>query len=154
MSTGVLKFNGREFEMRGAELTAAQEMFMQGNLRAAGVTDILSHPERTIESHGEALLTALLTSGRAEYVIAAMLVEVGKRWRYDDAIATADMLAELTDRQEKQMLHSILFGVVAGFFGQGGSFSETSPNYSAQENAEQATAAATPIVGVSAAQGT
>lgn len=138
---------GREFEMHKA-LTAAQEMFMQGQLRAAGVTEILSKPDATLATHGEEILTALLMSGRAEFIFAAMLVEAGKPWRREDAISNAEDFGGVTDPKEKALLHTILFGVVAGFFEQGGKSLMTSPNFS-QANSPDAESAPD---GVSAAR--
>lgn len=146
-----IKISGREFTMTGEQLTAAQENFMQGNLRAAGVTDILADPKATLETHGEQILTALLLSGRDVWVIAAMLVEPGKRWRYEDACKNADLFADATDRQSKLILQNILFGCVTGFFGQEGKSLLTSLTFSAPAKTDAPTPGNN---GVSAAQET
>jgi hypothetical protein len=136
MTTGVseqpptVKLAGREFEMTGPELTAAQENFMQGQMRAAGVTEILSKPGANLNDNGEQILTALLVSGRDVYVIAGMLVEVGKRWRFQDACINAEAFADCTERGTKLTLQTILFGCVRGFFGQEGKSLLIFPNYS------------------------
>lgn len=147
---GTLTLAGREFEMQD-ELTAAQELFVQGQLRAAGVPAILSDPKCTFATHSEPVLTALLVSGRAVDVIAGMLVEVGKRWRDESAIANAEAFANITNRNEKQVLQSLLFGCVMGFFEQGEKFSQTSPSLSPGADADEKAAT---TGGESAAQGT
>ena len=101
-----IKLDGREFNGITQSLSASQDDYILGHLRAAGALEIIGDLDRTTKrtprKRAEDLLTAVMLAGRTHHVIAGCLTEQGKKWTREEADRNAARFAELTDDEEKQ----------------------------------------------------
>ena len=135
-----LILDGRTFEFTLSLLTAAQDNFVVGHLRAAGVYDIFAQDSRlSLEEKRIELLTRLLISGHATAVLAGMITEAGKNWNQRDADRNAQRFNDITDLAEKDRLREVLGGIVLSFFPLGEKSSPTSPSYSSRSGEDHDT---------------
>jgi len=114
----------RQFRGVTQDLSAAQDDYLIGHLRLAGAMGVLA-PTATgaapaPEERAEALLTQILVSGRAAYVLAGCLTEIREGapvpWTAEEANRNALWFAGLTDPDAKRALRDALIGFVLGFF--------------------------------------
>lgn len=115
-----ITLDGRKWaNLAQARFPASQDDYILGHLRLAGALEILNDAdgiERTEEKRAEELLTQLLLSGRAHYVLAGCLTEEGKTWSRREADANAGRFAGIIDASDKtEMLKLIVAFVVALF---------------------------------------
>lgn len=118
MTADILTIGGRKFRGVGQELTAAQDDFLIGHLRAAGAIDTLlkGYKDPDDDEHAERLLTQILISGRTPQILAGCLTEEGTKWSYEEATRNAAAFATVTDPQDKMAMRSAIVGFVVGFF--------------------------------------
>jgi hypothetical protein len=107
---------GLTFHGVSQELPAAQDHYLVGQLRLAGCIDFLVQNKGTPEEAAEGLLTQLLASGRASYVLAGCLTEEGKKWSAASAEVNAEMFDQVKDAASKLAMREALLGFVLGFF--------------------------------------
>jgi hypothetical protein len=139
-----LKLDGREFTGVTQALTASQDFYILGHLRLAGAMDILVGVggKRTPEEKGQLLLTQIMRSGMAFYVLAGCYTEVGKKWSRAEADRNALAFAEITDPAEIDAMIAALVGNVINFFSLGEPSSKSSPKSSSKNAKDGRTASA------------
>jgi hypothetical protein len=128
-----IKLDGREFHGITQSLSASQDDYILGHLRAAGALEIigdLDGKKRTSRKRAEDLLTAVMLAGRTYHVIAGCLTENGKKWTREEAERNAAQFAEITDEEEKQGMRVAITRFVIGFFQLGEPSSMSSPKSS------------------------
>lgn len=148
MAPATIKLDGRQFSGITQSLTANQDDYILAHLRLAGAIEVLSDLDgmrRTAEKRAEDLLTHILLSGRAQFILAGCLTEEGKVWSRAEADANAARFSQITDEEEKIAMRSSIVKFVIGFFQLGATSSETSQKSSnptepgpATENAARA----------------
>jgi hypothetical protein len=142
-----LKLDGRDFVGISQALTAAQDDYIIGHLRAAGARQPLAAllaatTEIDKAEAGEALLTQIMISGRLHAVMAGVLTEVGKKWTFAEAERNTAVFRDLTDQDEKVALRQELMFFVANFIRFGGRSLPSSANSSSQHAKDRPTARA------------
>ena len=122
------KIGGKTFHGISQALTANQNDYILAKLRLAGCIEVLSDidEKRTPEQRATDLLTRILDSGFAPYLLAGCLTEDGKKWSRESANKNAEMFGEITDVDEQVLMRTSIVDFVAGFFSSGGPFSLTS----------------------------
>ena len=114
---GEIIIAGRTFHGITQELSAAQDHYLIGQLRVAGCLEFIAQSKGTPEENAEGLLTQILISGRASWVLAGCLTEEGKgRWNVQAAEANAHVFDSITDTESKRGMRDALVGFVLGFF--------------------------------------
>lgn len=113
-----LLIDGRKFHGVTQELSAAQDDYIVGQLRLAGVLGLLSHAktDEEAEAAAEAMLTQILVSGRAAQVLAGCLTEEGKQWTLAAAMQNADVFSSTTNADDKRAMRDAIVGFILGFF--------------------------------------
>jgi hypothetical protein len=143
---GNITLDGREFRGIDHALTAAQDDYLMAHLRLAGAIEVLaeigSESKRTMQEKSEDLLTRILLSGRAPFILAGALTEIGKKWTREEANKNASIFAEITDQNEKLVMRSSIIGFVLGFFTSGGPSRTTSPESSSPNEKDRPTESA------------
>jgi len=154
-----LQLDGREFQGTSQSLTAAQDDYILAHLRLAGVLEVFADVDgpngktkgRSDEKRAEDLLTRILLSGRAPFILAGCLTESGRKWSRAEADSNAARFAEITDGDEKTAMRASIVKFIIGFFGFGEKSPATSRKSSSRketdrpgESAEAATSAASP----------
>jgi hypothetical protein len=130
-----MKIDGRQFEGTTQQITASQNDYIIGHLRAAGALEVLStldkntHPEKLTAAREE-LVTRIFLSGRKSQVLAGVLTEIGKQWSRAEAERNAARFDALTDPEEQQTMTAAVVRTVIDFFGSAGKSSESSPKSS------------------------
>jgi hypothetical protein len=128
-----IRLDAREFQGITQALSASQDDYLLGHLRAAGALEIigdLDEKKRTPRKRAEDLLTAVMLAGRTYHVIAGCLTENGKKWTREEADRNAERFSEITDAEEKQAMRVAITRFVIGFFQLGEPSSESSPKSS------------------------
>lgn len=110
-----ITIDGRQFHGVTQELSAAQDHYLVGQLRLAGALEALTQKEKPEEAT-EMMLTQILVSGRAPFVLAGCLTEEGKPWTFAEAGANAAAFASVTNAAEKKAMMDSLVSFVLGFF--------------------------------------
>jgi hypothetical protein len=130
MTTATITLGGRKFGGISQALTANQDNYILGHLRLSGCMDVLTgndgKGERTPEKRSEDLLTAILLSGRAHFILAGILTEDGTVWSLESANKNSAMFGDLTDVDEKIAMRTAIVEFIVGFFSFGGPSSEIS----------------------------
>ncbi|MGB2679152.1 MAG: hypothetical protein WAN12_18875 [Candidatus Acidiferrum sp.] len=127
--TATIKLDGRQFAGITQSLTANQDDYILAHLRLAGAISVLSDLDgvrRTQEKRAEDLLTHILLSGHAQFILAGCLTEEGHVWNRAEADANAARFSQITDEEEKIAMRSSIVKFVIGFFALGETSSETS----------------------------
>jgi hypothetical protein len=112
----LITIGGRQFHGVSQELSASQDHYIIGQLRLAGALQLLNPAEKNPEATAEALLTQIMVSGRAPYILAGCLTEQGKRWTFEEASRNAEVFAAVTNNDDKLAMSSAIVGFVVGFF--------------------------------------
>ena len=140
---GTLHLCGLDFEPTGQAMTARQDAYLMGQLRLAGVIDVLATMrDADVEAKSSELLTRILVSGRAPEILAGLLTEPGKKWNQKRADELAELFGDATDREDKDLMRKSIVAFVLGFFLSGDRSSTTSPNSSTPNNEEPTTGSA------------
>jgi hypothetical protein len=139
-----LKLDGRDFTGISQTLTADQDNYILAHLRLSGAMDILADADakRTPEKKAEDLLTQIMLSGRASFILAGCLTEAGKKWNRAEADRNAAAFAEITDEAEKTALRESIVRFIIGFFSLGEPSSKSSPRSSTRGAKASRTASA------------
>jgi hypothetical protein len=114
--TNLITIDGRKFHGVTQELSAAQDDYIIGQLRLAGALDLVLAATKNPEATAEALLTQIMISGRAPFVLAGCLTEDGKQWTFEEAARNAGIFAAITNSDDKQQMRKAILGFVIGFF--------------------------------------
>lgn len=133
-----LQLDGRNFQGTTQSVTAAQDDYILGHLRLAGVLEVFADADgvkRSAEERARDLLTRILLSGRAPFILAGCLTETGKKWSREDADRNAARFAEITDDDEKKAMRASIVKFIIGFFG----FGEKSPATSRKSSSRKRT---------------
>lgn len=121
MQENAITIQGRKFHGVTQELSAAQDDYLMGQLRLAGALEIFSAPavpenEVPADELAESLLTQILVSGRAHYILAGCLTPEGESWTVATAEHYAKKFAAITDPADKLVMRGALVAFVIGFF--------------------------------------
>lgn len=115
-----ITLDGRKFaNLSQARFPASQDDYILAHLRLGGAVEILNDADgikRTEEKRAEDLLTQILLSGRAHYVLAGCLTEEGKMWSRREADANASRFAGITDVSEKTEMRKLIVTFVVALF--------------------------------------
>ena len=133
-----LRICGIEFEpSAGQSITARQDNYLMGQLRLAGVLDVVqSMKDADVDEKSSELLTRILVSGRAPEVLAGLLVERGKTWNIRRAEKLAELFGDATNPEDKEIMRKSIVSFVIGFFRFGDRSSTSSPKSSVPNDAE------------------
>jgi hypothetical protein len=117
-----MKLDGREFSGIDQKIPAAQNDYVIGRLRAAGVHDLLveagtTQPnEEQLGAIRRKFITQILLSGYKSSILAGCLTETGKKWSRAEADRNAARFDEITDPDEMTTMTNMIAGVVISFF--------------------------------------
>jgi hypothetical protein len=140
-----MKLDGREFQAIDNAVTAAQNDYTIGNLRAAGALEVLAglNPQKrdadSISKPANDYLTRIFLTGRKGFILAGLLTEVGKTWTRAEADRNAARFDQITDLDEIQTMAAILSELVITFFQRAGTSSPSFPKSSTPTDADRAT---------------
>jgi len=140
-----MKLDGREFQAIDNAVTAAQNDYTIGNLRAAGALEVLAglNPQKrdadSISKPANDYLTRIFLTGRKGFILAGLLTEVGKTWTRAEADRNAARFDQITDLEEIQTMAAILSELVITFFQRAGTSSPSFPKSSTPTVADRAT---------------
>jgi hypothetical protein len=140
-----MKLDGREFQAIDNAVTAAQNDYTIGNLRAAGALEVLAglNPQKrdadSISKPANDYLTRIFLTGRKGFILAGLLTEVGKTWTRAEADRNAARFDQITDLEEIQTMAAILSELVITFFQRAGTSSPSFPRSSTPTVADRAT---------------
>jgi hypothetical protein len=126
MENNLISIDGRKFHGVTQELSAAQDDYIIGQLRLAGALDLVVKATKDPEATAESLLTQIMVSGRAPFVLAGCLTEEGKQWTHEEAARNAGIFAAITNSDDKQQMRTAIVGFVVGFFRYAAAFTGTS----------------------------
>lgn len=141
-----MRLDGREFDDGVTQqITAAQNDYLFGHLRIAGILDLLEKAngvtdEAALNAIREEFATRILLSGEKGKIIAGCLTEQGKKWSRVEADRNAVAFDAITDAEEQGHMTRALVTMVWAFFPLGENSLETSPKSSAIQGADQDTA--------------
>jgi hypothetical protein len=127
-----MKLDGREFAGVDQAITAAQNDYIIGHLRAAGALEVLSGLDLTqsqqpaIDKAQEDLVTRIFLSGRKSFILAGLLTEVGKKWSRAEADRNAAIFNEVADPVDLDLMTSLVVRAVIDFFQYAGKSSLSS----------------------------
>jgi hypothetical protein len=114
-----VKIAGREFQISSQSVTAQQDDYVLGHLRAAGVVDVAGDGDfdtkRIPRQRYDDLLTAIYLSGRKYQILAGVLAEVGKKWTRDEAERNAAVFSQVADLADKKTMQTAIVKFVIGF---------------------------------------
>ena len=137
--TNTLTLCGIEFDPPGQAVTSRQNNYLMGQLRLAGVIDVVATmKDADVEAKSSELLTRILVSGRAPEILAGLLTERGKKWNQQRADELAELFGDATDPEEQTTMRRSIVSFVIGFFRLGDRSSTTSLN-SSNPNSEEPT---------------
>jgi hypothetical protein len=128
-----MKLDGREFSGIDHAITAAQNDFIIGHLRAAGALEVLAgldlkqSKEATIDKAREDVVTKIFLSGRKSFVLAGLLTEVGKTWTRAEADRNAAIFDQTTNGEDLEVMTALVVRAVIDFFRFAGTSSPSSP---------------------------
>jgi hypothetical protein len=140
-----MKLDGREFQAIDNAVTAAQNDYTIGNLRAAGALEVLAglNPQKrdadSISKPANDYLTRIFLTGRKGFILAGLLTEVGKTWTRAEADRNAARFDQITDLDEIQTMAAILSELVITFFQRAGTSSPSFTKSSTPTDADRAT---------------
>jgi hypothetical protein len=133
----IIRLCGREFSPIGQSVPARQDDYLMGHLRRAGVIDvILEMKDAEAEVKSSELLTRILLSGRAPFILAGAPTEVGKKRTREDAERNAEAFAQTSDPGDKATMRSSIVAFVLGFFLSAPRSSTSSPSSSTTADPE------------------
>lgn len=113
---------GRSFRSAATQTTFAQDGYLMGVVRANKLDTAINRDED--------MLAAIFTAGCASALLSALLVEDGKTWSRETALANVTHFDGLTADDEKALLVAALERLLIRFFPAGGSSSKASPTSS------------------------
>ena len=136
MDKSPIKLDGRQFGPVGQSLTAAQDDYINANLRLADAMPIIAKMnENNYEQCAQELLTNIMLRGLKFNILAGVLAEQGRKWSRSEAERNAARFAEITDEAEKHLMQTEVVGFVLGFTQSARQFSRTSQSSSTQSAA-------------------
>jgi hypothetical protein len=153
-----MKLDGRDFSEVDHSITAAQNDYIVGHLRAAGALEALAgldpeRPPNTIdEPPARDFVTRIYLTGRKSFIVAGLLTETGKTWTRVEADRNAAKFDQLTDLEEIKTLAGCVAGIVILFFQSAGRSLQSSPKSSNRSGEVPATESADPGTSASSVQ--
>lgn len=131
-----MKLDGREFSEVDQSITAAQNDYVIGHLRAAGALEApagLDPSQRdatTIEKPAADFVTRIYLTARKSFILAGLLTEVGKSWTRAEADRNAAKFDQITDLEEIALMGKLIAEIVIVFFQSAGRSLQSSPKSS------------------------
>jgi len=145
-----MKLDGREFIGIDHSITAAQNDYVIGHLRAAGALEVLAGLDlkqtegSALDRAREDLVTRIFLSGRKSFILAGLLVETGKTWTRVEADRNAGRFDQTTDADDQELMTSAVVRAVIDFFRFAGTSSKSFPRSSSPNAEVPATGSAAP----------
>lgn len=149
-----MKLDGRDFSEVDHSITAAQNDYIVGHLRAAGALEALAgldpsqRDATTIEKPAADFVTRIYLTGRKSFILAGLLTESGKTWTRVEADRNAAKFDQITDVDEISAMAKSIAEIVVIFFQSAGRSLQSSPKSSNRngegpgtENADPGTSA-------------
>jgi hypothetical protein len=130
-----IKLDKREFQVVDHALTASQDFYILAHIQSSGAIEVMYDTDgkkRSDRGRSRLVANRLDLSGETFAILAGCLTEVGKKWTRAEAERNAEIFAEITDKEEKRVMRSILTTLVNAFFEQEGKSQRTSPRSSSQ----------------------
>lgn len=153
-----MKLNGRDFSEVDHSITAAQNDYIVGHLRAAGALEALAglDPEQrdatTIEKPAADFVTRIYLTGRKSFILAGLLTETGKTWTRADADRNAATFQQITDVEDIANMAKMIAEIVIIFFQSAGRSLQSSPKSSNRSGEVPDTESAGPATSASSVQ--
>jgi hypothetical protein len=145
-----MKLDGREFTGVDHKITAAQNDYIIGHLRASGALEIMAGldlkqaKETSLDKAREDLVTRIYLSGRKPFILAGLLTEVGRTWTRDEADRNAAKFDQTTDGEDLEVMTAAVVRAVIDFFQFAGTSSPSSLKSSSPSDEVPATKTAEP----------
>jgi hypothetical protein len=124
-----MKLDGREFSDVDQNITAAQNDYVIGHLRAAGALEALAGLDpaqrdvTAIDKPSADFVTRIYLTGRKSFILAGLLTENGKTWTRVEADRNAARFDAITDLEQIAKMGSLISEVVIVFFQSAGTSS-------------------------------
>ena len=153
-----MKLNGRDFSEVDHSITAAQNDYIVGHLRAAGALEALAglDPEQrdatTIEKPAADFVTRIYLTGRKSYILAGLLTETGKAWTRVEADRNAARFEQIVDVDDIATMGKLIAEIVIIFFQSAGRSLQSSPKSSNRSDEVPDTGNADPATSASSVQ--
>lgn len=154
-----MKLDGREFSDVDHDITAAQNDYIIGHLRAAGALEALAGLNLKedlsldqVEKPAKDFVTRIYLTGRKSFILAGLLTEVGKKWTRAEADRNAAKFDAITDLEEITAMGAIIANVVLVFFQFAGKSSRSFRTFSNPTDADHGTKTADPATSGSSIQ--
>lgn len=131
-----MKLDGREFSEVDHTITAAQNDYIIGHLRAAGALEALAGldpTQRDVDTIGKPaadFVTRIYLTGRKSFILAGLLTEAGKPWSRAEADRNAAKFDQITNLEEITTMGKIIAEIVIVFFQSAGRSLQSSPKSS------------------------
>jgi hypothetical protein len=144
--------DGRKFKITEAT-SSRQDMWVMTRLDQAGLEVIAATyntPDK-LDVLAQKCVEAAYENGTLYEILAGILVEDGKKWTRENALANAEYFGELTNKNDKAALHGPLASILVLYFASGLASTLTSLNFSEQgseaspEGSSEPTSSATPL---------
>ena len=123
-----MKLDGREFSDVDHTLTAAQNDYIIGHLRAAGALEALAgldpsqRDATTIDKPAADFVTRIYLTGRKSFILAGLLTQVEgndlgvRRWTRAEADRNAARFDQIQDLEEIALMGKLIAEIVIVFF--------------------------------------
>jgi hypothetical protein len=132
-----MKLDGREFSEVDHSITAAQNDYVIGHLRAAGALEALAGLDPTqrddvaaFEKPAADFVTRIYLTGRKSFILAGLLTEVGKTWTRVEADRNAAKFDQTVDLEDITTMGKLIAETVIIFFQSAGRSLQSSPKFS------------------------
>jgi hypothetical protein len=145
-----MKLDGRDFSEVDHSITAAQNDYVIGHLRAAGALEALAgldpsqRDATTIEKPAADFVTRIYLTGRKSFILAGLLTESGRTWTRAEADRNAAKFDLITDLEEMATMGKLIAEIVIIFFQSAGRSLQSSPKSSNPSDAVPGTKSADP----------
>jgi hypothetical protein len=153
-----MKLDGREFSEVDHSVTAAQNDYIVGHLRAAGALEALAgldpnqRDATAIEKPAADFVTRIYLTGRKSFILAGLLTQVGKTWTRVDADRNAAKFDQVVDLEEIALMGKLIAEIVIVFFLSAGRSLQSFPKSSNPSGEVPDTKRADPATSASSVQ--
>jgi hypothetical protein len=131
-----VKLDGRDFSEVDHSITAAQNDYIIGHLRAAGALEALAgldpnqRDAAALEKPAADFVTRIYLTGRKSFILAGLLTQVGKPWTRVEADRNAAKFDRIVDLEEIALMGKLIAEIVILFFQSAGRSLRSSPKSS------------------------
>jgi hypothetical protein len=153
-----MKLDGRDFSEVDHSITAAQNDYIVGHLRAAGALEALAgldpnqRDATTIDKPAADFVTRIYLTGRKSFILAGLLTQVGKTWTRAEADRNAARFDQVVDLEEIGLMGKLIAEIVIVFFLSAGRSLRSFPKSSNPSGEVPGTKSADPATSASSVQ--